>query len=125
MSGTACCRLAAKGKGKDKVKAAKAEPSVPFKAASPMKQAPAAQAGTYYGTIGGKIPYVPVCFPCMQGCYTAKADCATHLRIAHHLLDIVSSKHFVHSSLLIRLPVDLHAATIQLLAQILLVITTG
>ena len=52
-----CCRLAAK---KGKGKGAKAEAGVPFKAASPMKQAPAAQAGTFYGTIGGKIPYVPV-----------------------------------------------------------------
>lgn len=25
-----------------------------------MKQAPAPQAGTFYGTIGGKIPYEPV-----------------------------------------------------------------
>lgn len=33
---------------------------MPFKAASPMKQAPGAQAGTFYGTIGGKIPYIPV-----------------------------------------------------------------
>jgi len=50
------CRLASKGKGKT----AKAE-TVPFKQASPMKKAPAAQGGTFYGTIGGKIPYVPVC----------------------------------------------------------------
>ena len=52
-----CCRLAAK---KGKGKGAKAEAGVPFKAASPMKQAPAAQAGTFYGTIGGKIAYEPV-----------------------------------------------------------------
>ncbi|KAL0039285.1 hypothetical protein WJX79_001448 [Trebouxia sp. C0005] len=47
-------RLASKGKGKT----AKAD-TVPFKQASPMKKAPAAQGGTFYGTIGGKIPYVP------------------------------------------------------------------
>ena len=56
-----CYRLAARAKGKGK--AAKTESAVPFKAASPMKQAPAAQAGTFYGTIGGKIPYIPVCSP--------------------------------------------------------------
>lgn len=50
------CRSAGKGKGKG----TKAE-AVPFKQASPMKKAPAAQGGTFYGTIGGKIPYVPVC----------------------------------------------------------------
>ncbi len=44
------------GKGKT----VKAE-TVPFKQASPMKKAPAAQGGTSYGTIGGKIPCVPVC----------------------------------------------------------------
>ena len=50
-------RLAGKRKGKD----AKPEASsVPFKQASPMKKAPAAQGGTFYGTIGGKIPYEPV-----------------------------------------------------------------
>ena len=48
-----------KGKGKD----AKTEAGVPFKQASPMKKAPAAQNGTFYGTIGGKIPYEPVCKP--------------------------------------------------------------
>ena len=48
-------RLAGKGKGKT----VKAE-LVPFKQASPMKKAPAAQGGTFYGTIGGKILYVPV-----------------------------------------------------------------
>lgn len=47
-------RSAGKGKGKG----TKAE-AVPFKQASPMKKAPAAQGGTFYGTIGGKIPYVP------------------------------------------------------------------
>ena len=52
-----CFRLAAK---KGKGRGAKADAGVPFKAASPMKQSPAAQAGTFYGTIGGKIPYVPV-----------------------------------------------------------------
>ena len=50
-------RLAGKRKGKD----AKPEASAaPFKQASPMKKAPAAQGGTFYGTIGGKIPYEPV-----------------------------------------------------------------
>ncbi|KAL3158746.1 hypothetical protein ABBQ32_011474 [Trebouxia sp. C0010 RCD-2024] len=48
-------RLASKGK----IKGAKTDAGVPFKAASPMKQAPGAQTGTHYGTFGGKIPYVP------------------------------------------------------------------
>lgn len=49
-------RFAAKGKGR----ATKIESGVPFKPASPMKQAPAAQAGTFYGSIGGIIRYEPV-----------------------------------------------------------------
>lgn len=50
------CRFAAKGKGR----ATKVESGVPFKPANPMKQAPAAQAGTFYGSIGGIIRYEPV-----------------------------------------------------------------
>ena len=37
---------------------------MPFKAASPMKKATGAQAGSYYGTLGGRISYEPVSLGC-------------------------------------------------------------